>query len=274
MLLLGCPRGGGSISDEDALQALLASEEARAYAGRADEAGRADLDPLARAALGLSRLRDGERVQAISDLRGVSPRAMERFERKLLFLVRGAAYYSEGWYDLAAREFKEAVEITLKVEEVNVEGENTEPILITDLLATAGQVLSTTDRELGQANLDRVQAAALLVGDPIVLWFARAEIARRGGARDELSVAIEGLRPVVSGEREGSLDRALKDLKAGRDPDLGWLTESRFLMDLGGHLLEPILDATRARQPVEVAFREAKEFRGALAKKDRKEGPP
>ncbi|MCZ6601558.1 MAG: hypothetical protein O6952_00975 [Planctomycetota bacterium] len=274
MLLLGCPRGGGSISDEAALQALLASDEAQAYATRADEAGRTDLDPLARAALGLSRLRDGERVQGISDLRGVSPRAMERFERKLLFLVRGAAYYSEGWYDLAAREFKEAVEITLKVEEVNVEGENTEPILIADLLAKAGQLLSTSDRELAQANLDRLQEAALLVGDPIVLSFARAEIARRGGARDELSLAIEGLRPIVSGKGKGSLDRSLKDLKAGRDPDLSWLTKSRFLIDLGAHLLEPILDATRARQPGEAAFREAREFRGALAKKDRKEGPP
>lgn len=264
LLVAGCPRGRVPLSDEEALTALLGSEEATAYLSAASEAGGEALGPLERAALGYLWLKDGEVVRAVSDLHAIGPRDLEKFDRRILFLLRGAAYYSQGFYSLAGKEFREAGEISLKVEEVNLEGANTEPLLLTDLLARAGAVLATPDAGLASVDLGRIEEAAFQVGDATIVSYVRVEIARRRGDGDGLGDSLDVLLGVAAPAQKGGLEKAKADLEGGGEPDLDFLARPEFLLGLASRLLVPVLPGTRSGEKGAKALRNAREFRDKM----------
>lgn len=246
----GCPGRGGPPPDRDRLDALLQSPEATAYASLKSQAGGDALGDWDRAILGHLWLQEGETVRAISDLHGVNPRALDKFERRILYLMRGAVYYSRGWLSLAEKEFLEADRIELVPKEVNIEGENTEPILITDLLARGGLALVTPDRGLPTLDLGPLEETAALVGDRHVLSFVRAEIARRTGEREGLDAALEDLLEPATGEARAGIEAAVADLKADKEADLEVLTRPELLVQIGHHVLDPVLAGTKVARKV------------------------
>ena len=257
LLATGCPPSGRPPSDDAALKALLDSEESLAHEGRAAKGGA--VTPLEQALRGYLWLREDRTVPAITDLFGVNARDLDRFERRVLYLVRGSSYYCQGWFTLAEKEFREADLITLKVEEVAVEGANTEPILMTDLLARAGMVLATSDEGLATADLGRLEEAASLVGDQVVVSYVRAEMARRRGHQEDLRDSLERLVKAASGSDKASIEKALAELGEGKEPSLDFLVRPGFLLAMGQRLLGPVLLGTRAQAGGAEALGKARE---------------
>lgn len=269
LIYTGCPGAGRPPPDEEQLAALLGSPEAKAYDARRAEAGGGDVGDLEGAALGYLWMRDRDADRAVFELRRVNARALKKFERRILYLLRGAAYYSQGWLTLAEKEFREAGQISLEAGEVNVEGTNTEPILLTDLLARAGEVLCTPDRGLTAADLGRLQEAAGLVGDNRALSYVRAEIGRRSGDLEGIELSLETLLVVAEGEVKKRIEKAISEIRAGGEPDLDFLTEPDLLVQLGAAILGPALPGTKAGG-------RAEEVRGKAADllKEMKAPPP
>jgi hypothetical protein len=201
---VACPGRGDLPSGEEALEEVMKSAQVKRYAAAAGKAGADDLAPLERAALGYLWLRDGESARAIAELEKVNPRSLEKFERRLFYLVRAVAYYGQGWMDLAGKEFREADLMRLDAAEVNLEGTNTEPILLTDLLARGGLLLAVPDAGLATVDLEPLESiAAPLSGGQKVLDHLRAELDRRrggsGGIADHLGMGTRELSPVLAG---------------------------------------------------------------------------
>lgn len=256
-----CPRGSKREDGAAALRKLLDGESAKRYEKKVAEVAAGERSALERAALGYLWLRDGRTLPALVELNAANPRELEKFERKLFYALRGLAYHGEGWYDLAGREFREAGLVSMTIDEVNIEGGNTEPILLADLFASGGLLLATPEEGLATADVSPVQDASVLVGDFRIAELAKATLALRRGDDAAIPGHAEILLRFAGDEAKKPLRKALDAAKGGGSPDWSFLRRPRFVLDLAGDMLGPHLEGTKAHAPGKAAFARAAEIR-------------